>query len=234
MKIRASQIGRIMSEPRSKSEVLSQTAKSYIEELVLEDVYGIRKDFTSRYTDKGNMVEDESIQLAADVLDLEFIVKNEEYFENDFIKGTPDVITSKFVLDVKSSYSANTFPFFQSEIPNKDYLYQLQGYMWLTGVDNAILAYCLTNTPDVILNDEVRRLIWKLDTDPQFADMDSLEKESYAWEEVLAVHNIDRIEKKNRVKAFLIEKDEAVIEKIKEKVYICREYYNQLVNNLNK
>lgn len=234
MKIRASQIGRIMSEPRSKSEVLSQTAKSYIEELVLEDVYGIRKDFTSRYTDKGNMVEEESIQLAADVLDLEFIVKNEEYFENDFIKGTPDVITSKFVLDVKSSYSANTFPFFQSEIPNKEYMYQLQGYMWLTGVDNAILAYCLTNTPDVILNDEVRRLIWKLDTDPKFKDMDELEKESYAWEEVLAVHNIDRIEKKNRVKAFLIEKDEAIIEKIKEKVYLCREYYNQLVNNLNK
>lgn len=232
MKIRASQIGRIMSEPRSKSEVLSQTAKSYIEELVLEDVYGIRKDFTSRYTDKGNMVEEESIQLAADVLDLEFIVKNEEYFENEFIKGTPDVITSKFVLDVKSSYSANTFPFFQSEIPNKEYMYQLQGYMWLTGVDNAILAYCLVNTPDVILNDEVRRLIWKLDTYPQFADMDSLEKESYAWEEVLAVHNIDRIEKKNRVKAFLIEKDEAIIEKIKEKVYICREYYNELKSKL--
>jgi len=232
MKIRCSALGKILTEPRSKSEVLSQTAKSYIEELVLEDVYGIRKDFTSRYTDKGNMVEDESIQLAADVLDLEFIVKNEEYFENEFIKGTPDVVTSKFVLDVKSSYSANTFPFFQSEIPNKDYLYQLQGYMWLTGVDNAILAYCLTNTPDVILNDEVRRLIWKLDTDPQFTDMDSLEKESYAWEEVLAVHNIDRIEKKNRVKAFLIEKDEAIIEKIKEKVYICREYYNELKSKL--
>ena len=64
--------------------------------------------------------------------------------------------------------------------------------------------------------------------------MDETERESYAWEEVLSIHNVDRIEKKNRVKAFLVEKDEAIIEKIKEKVYLCREYYNQLVTNLNK
>ena len=39
LKIRASQIGRIMTASRSKSEVLSQTAKSYIQELALENLY---------------------------------------------------------------------------------------------------------------------------------------------------------------------------------------------------
>ena len=45
MKIRASQIGRIMSSPRSKSEKLSQTTKSYILELAIEHKYGIVKEF---------------------------------------------------------------------------------------------------------------------------------------------------------------------------------------------
>jgi len=57
MKIRCSAIGKIMTNPRSKSEVLSQTTKSYIQELALEHLYGIKKDFNSRYTDKGNEVE---------------------------------------------------------------------------------------------------------------------------------------------------------------------------------
>ncbi len=67
-----------------------QGALSYA---LLEEKYGIRKEFSSRYTDKGNAVEDLSISLVNDVLDVKFIYKNEEYFENDYIKGTPDVNT---------------------------------------------------------------------------------------------------------------------------------------------
>jgi hypothetical protein len=48
MKIRASQIGKLMATPRSKGESLSQTAKTYIQELVLEHKYGIRKEFWSQ------------------------------------------------------------------------------------------------------------------------------------------------------------------------------------------
>jgi len=112
LKIRCSAIGKIMATPRSKSELLSQTAKTYIHELVLQEKYGIRKEFSSRYTDKGNAVEDLSISLVNDVLDVNFIYKNEQYFENDWIKGTPDVNTEDVLLDVKSSWDATTFPFF--------------------------------------------------------------------------------------------------------------------------
>ena len=55
LKIRCSAIGKIMATPRSKTEFLSQTAKSYIHELVIQEKYGIRKEFSSRYTDKGKV-----------------------------------------------------------------------------------------------------------------------------------------------------------------------------------
>jgi predicted phage-related endonuclease len=161
LKIRCSAIGKIMTNARSKSEVLSKTCKSYLEELALEEVYGIRKEFSSRYTDKGNEVERESIDLAQDVLDMGFMYKNTEFYENDFLTGTPDVNTDTCLLDVKSSYDASTFPFFAEEIPNKDYMYQLQGYMALTGKRKSILAYCLVNTPYDIVEDEIRRAHWK-------------------------------------------------------------------------
>ncbi len=102
MKIRASQIGKIMATPREKGESLSKTAKTYIQELVLEHKYGIKKEFWSRYTDKGNEVEEEAISFVNDVLDLGFIYKNEERFENDFITGVPDVNTNEILLDVNT------------------------------------------------------------------------------------------------------------------------------------
>jgi hypothetical protein len=93
-----------------------------------------KKEFSSRYTDKGLQCEDEAISLVNDVLGLGFIFKNEEHFNNDWITGTPDVNTNEILLDIKCSYEAHTFPFFETEIPNKDYFFQLQGYMWLNRI----------------------------------------------------------------------------------------------------
>lgn len=223
LKIRCSAIGRIMASPRSKSELLSQTAKTYIHELVLENKYGIRKEFSSRYTDKGNAVEDESISLVNDVLELNFIYKNEEYFENDFITGTPDVNTEDVLLDVKSSWDATTFPFFEAEIPNKDYFYQLQGYLWLTNKTEALLCYCLVDTPIEMVEDEIRRAHWKLH---------KLDEDMDLREEVESKHQFSHIPKNRRVKVFKVEKDEQVIEQIKSKIEDCRLYYNALMEML--
>jgi len=42
-----------MTEPKSKSEVLSQGAKTYIKSLAKEFVYGFNEVVTSKYMDKG-------------------------------------------------------------------------------------------------------------------------------------------------------------------------------------
>ena len=220
MKIRCSAIGKIMTAPRSKSEVLSQTAKSYIEELAKEHLFGIKKVFKSRYTDKGNEVEEQAIELTEDVLGFEFLTKNEKYFENDYIKGTPDVITTSLIIDVKSSWSGETFPFFESELPNKDYYYQVMGYMWLTGKKDALISYCLINTPEEIVNDEIRRTAWgKYEIEPSEETI----------REVMAVHNFNHIPKDRRVKAFHVEYNEGVINEMKTRIEECRKYFNTLI-----
>ena len=220
MKIRCSALGRLMTAPRTKTETLSKTAKSYIQELVLEEKFGIKKEFSSRYTDKGLQCEDEAISLVNDVLGLGFIFKNEEHYSNDFITGTPDVNTNEILLDVKCSYEASTFPFFETEISTPAYFYQLQGYLWLTGKNEALLCYCLVNTPIEIVEDEIRREHWKhfkIDEDAEIRDF--VEKK----------HNFDQIPDNRKVKVFTIERDETVIWAIQNKVEEARIYYNNLI-----
>lgn len=220
IKIRCSALGKIMTAPRSKSEVLSQTAKTYIEELAKEHLFGIKKVFKSRYTDKGNEVEEKAIELTEEVLGFEFLTKNEDYFENDYIKGTPDIITHSLVIDVKSSWSGDTFPFFETELPNKDYYYQVMGYMWLTGKKNALISYCLINTPEEIVNDEIRRTAWgKYEIEPSEETI----------RDVQSVHNFNHIPKDRRVKAFHVEFNEGVINEMKTRIDECRKYFNTLI-----
>ena len=222
-KIRCSAIGKIMTSPRTKGELLSQTAKTYIEEQVLRAKYGVIKTFSSRYTDKGNLVEDEAIEMASNGLEIGFLYKNHEHFENEWLTGTPDVNTNDILLDVKSSWDATTFPFFATEIPTKDYWYQLQGYLELTGKTDALLVYCLVNTPIQMVEDEIRRAHWAA----------QLLEENYDLRaEVLKRHNFDHIPLNRRVKVFKVEKDEQVVNEIKERVELCREYYETLYNFL--
>jgi hypothetical protein len=210
-----------MTNSRSKSEVLSKTCKTYLQELAIEEMYGIKKEFSSRYTDKGIEVERESIDLVQEVSDFGFMYKNEEFFENDFLTGTPDVNTDNILLDVKSSYDASTFPFFAEDIPNKDYYYQLQGYMALCNKRKSVLAYCLVNTPYQIVEDEVRRAHWKEHLIDESEELRA---------DVEARHNFDHIPPEKRIKTFEVRYDKDVVKAIYDRVKECREYYKTLIN----
>ena len=153
-KMRASASGKLAVSPRSKSEALSKTTKSYIQEWLAGEIYGVRKQIKSKYLDKGNRVEDAAIDYAADALGWLFAIKNEQYFEDEYFCGTPDVILEDTIIDIKSSWDCFTFPLFDEEIPNKDYFYQLQVYMHLTGKRKAQLCYVLMNTPEDLTFDE--------------------------------------------------------------------------------
>jgi len=220
---RCSSLGKLMTDPRTKSETLSETAKSYIQDLFKERELGIYKEFSSRYTDKGLEMEDEAIQFASEVLNWDFVVKNETRFNNEWITGEPDINTDSLLADIKCSWNGSTFPLFDETLKNKEYYYQLQGYLMLTGHDTSELVYCLMNTPLQIVEDEIRRQHWKLNL---------IEEDLEVRDAVQKMHNFDHIPNELRVKRFIVQKDEAAQQKIKERVEVAREYYQQLKNRL--
>jgi len=144
-KLRASAAGTLV--PNGKGSLISVGGKTYLKEWVISQLYGIEKQIKSKYIDKGVMLEDQAIDFTVKMLDIEFALKNETRFENDYFTGEPDMILDDRIIDIKNSWDCFTFPLFETEIPNSDYFYQLQVYMHLTGKRKATLVYVLLDTP---------------------------------------------------------------------------------------
>jgi len=151
-KIRASGAGQIMTSPRAKKDKesgkLSKTSETFVQNWLKESIYGHRKEFSSKQTEKGINLEDEGIDSAISWLDLPFVLKNEKSFEDEYFTGTPDLILEDEVLDIKLSWDAFTFPLFETELPTKDYFYQMQVYLHFTRKKKGRVVYVLLNTPE--------------------------------------------------------------------------------------
>ena len=228
-KERSSQTGKIMTNSRTKGEVLGETAKTRIKEKLLQDLFNIKKEFWSKETDKGNEQEGESIKLFSKVSGSFGLVKNLEHFENEFFTGTPDVITKDYVIDIKTSWSASTFPFFETEIPTKDYFYQLQAYMDLTGKSKALLVYCLTDASEDQIQDEIRRQGWKDKLiDPTDEQIEALENK------VRGQMTFSQVPDQLRVKVFEIDLCNTTLEAMRERVQVAGNYYLKLKKELEK
>lgn len=180
---RCSSLGKIMTEPREKDKrergVLSTTCTSYLDEFADEVEWGTSNDKVSRYITKGLEVEPDSITLYSlfkqSQGEIFFTTNVKERLNNEFITGLPDCIVKDKVLDVKSSWDSNTFRKAKNKI-NKLYYWQLQGYMALTGLKKATLAYCLIDTPEPLIQDEIKRAAWKSgtidDSNPAFQEIE--------------------------------------------------------------
>mgnify|MGYP003627057844 CR=1 FL=1 len=229
--VRPSQLGGLMSKGRGKD--FGDTAMKMIQESALFHKYGIEpKQITSKQMEKGTLNEREGMQLAKDVFgwDIDIDAPKVRLF-NDFMTGEPD-INQSILGDIKCSYSAHTFPWLDTDVKNKAYTYQMQSYLWLTNHQQCELVYCLTNTPDHIIQDEIQRKVYQLLKQPRFLAMDMDESFSVAETEAeKQVHNdsiFDKIPKEKRVKRFIIERDETIIWEIQERITKAREIFDQV------
>jgi hypothetical protein len=126
---RCSANGKLMTEPRTKSEILSETTKKYLIEVFIYYKYQREKDIFNKYIDKGLRVEEDSITLYSEYKN-RFYKKNENRFSNEYIAGTPDIILDNEVIDIKSSYDIFTFYDSKTGGLNKNYYWQLQGHIY--------------------------------------------------------------------------------------------------------
>jgi hypothetical protein len=205
-------------EKRDARPSLSQTTRTYLEQLHKEEVFGKREDIRSKYLDKGIQVEEHSISLYSDLTDTLFI-KNKERRNNHFITGEPDNTQGK-IRDIKSSWSLSTFPMHDDRLTNLDYYWQLQGYMELFDKEASELIYCLVDTPEELINDELRRTGWKAGFTADIPD--DLEAE------IRSNMTFSDIPAPLRVKVFKVERDRLAMRQLEEQVIRCRTYLNNL------
>ena len=210
---RCSSLHKLIGDGRSKAAVISDTAKSAIRDIVKEDLYGFRSFTGNQYTQKGNLLEDLAIDMSGKMR-LRNYQKHVGRVENELITGECDVLDlkNKLIIDTKCTWDIGTHPFFADEAMEKvkkaGYDVQMQAYMWLYGCDVANIDFWLFPCPPELLNG------WD--------DIDQL------------VHLVEKIDIRERKTTVVIERDEAIIQKIKDKVPHCQEYYAKLFAERSK
>ena len=210
---RCSSLHKLIGDGRSKAAVISDTAKSAIRDIVKEDLYGFRSFTGNQYTQKGNLLEDLAIEMSGKMR-LRNYQKHVGRVENELITGECDVLDlkNKLIIDTKCTWDIGTHPFFADEAMEKvkkaGYDVQMQAYMWLYGCDVANIDFWLFPCPPELLNG------WD--------DIDQL------------VHLVEKIDIRERKTTVVIERDAAIIQKIKDKVPHCQEYYAKLFAERSK
>lgn len=197
----------IMGTSRSKTEALSETAKTELRNLFRLNYFSYNSFEGNKHTRKGNDLEDQAINAISLKMALS-LKKNTERRENDCISGECDIYvpSRNLIIDAKCSWSIGTHPFFSDEAAQKvkksGYDIQVQGYMWLWDCDQAHIDFVLLPTPEELLS---------------FGD-DSFQH----------VDLVNRIPLNKRITTVVVRRDEKVIEKIKQQVDLVREYYQLL------
>jgi len=195
-------------------------AKTYCRTWLKEKLYDRRKGFSSKYTDKGNVVEDHSVIFLNEYY-LADMSKNEEFFQDAEIQGTPDLLPDEeSVWDIKNSWEPDTFPLFDTA-PDKKYWWQLQCYMALTGRTKARLVYTLMDAPADLIADEARRASYK----------SNLSQEEL-FEYYTAQMTYKDVDTELRIKTFDFDIDLKAIKQIRERVALCREYIKTLIEGM--
>jgi len=215
-KFHPSSLKLLMTNSRSKSDPLSETAKGCLHEIYIEEVFGRRKTISSAAMKKGTAVETDSLELLQAVTgDVYF--KNQKTLENEYLIGTPDVIDKKNnkIVDIKSSWDIWTYSRVNQNSALKDYAWQLKGYMWLTETRSAQLVYALVNTPEFIIEDQLYKMSFTL---PPETDTEQF-RPNFIF---------DDIPNEVKIKRFEVAYFEEEMSELRSRLDQCREYLSTL------
>ena len=213
IKFRCSSLSDIMTNGRSKTETLGETAKSQCLKTFLAYKYGYYEEIHTDAMMKGKLLESEAISLLS-VYKGTYLKKNKERRSNDYITGECD-LTSKngIISDIKISENIRTF--FDVEDVSKNYFCQGQGYMNLWELPNYELTYVLLPDTEEMIERKISRLSFHLVGD----DFERAQKQ--------LIHNNDIIKNmpiEDRIKIFKFDYDPEFMNQVFERVEVCREY----------
>jgi hypothetical protein len=226
IKFRASSWGNLLTDPVTKSAKeageLSITCQKELIKIYNQEVYGRKRDITTKHMDKGIQCEAESINLFS-IVEGVIYFKNQCPLENEWFTGHPDIgdnediRKSTEVNDIKTSWDLDTFMPKLIEEPDKSYIAQLNVYFDLTGAQGGNIVYCLVSAPQNILEQEKRSLLFKMNVATEYAP--EYIKSANELEKLMIFEDIDYRE---RVIKIPVARNDELIQKMKDKVPILR------------
>lgn len=186
-------------------ETLSVGAKTYLKKYAREFLFSYSPDFSSPPMRKGNMCEQDSIDLYNKVF-LTRHTKNTERRQNEFLTGECDIYEpAKRTKDIKTSWSLETFPILSEDCHNPLYEWQGRAYglLW-PDVEGHEVAFCMVSTPEELIRYEQ-----------------------------MAIHEVAHHHPAKRVTTIYYPRDEALDRKLEAKCRAAQKYLAQIVDQFN-
>jgi hypothetical protein len=146
---------------------LGDTGKKRAMKTFIEMTTGRTHEIKSKYLDKGNLNEQEAINMVNRVLS-ENLIKNTERFWNDNLTGECDSKNFSKISDIKNSW--DIFTFYESKVNfEPKYEWQGRGYMEGYNIDEFWLIFCLTDAPYTLVEKELK---YMMDDDGNIRDVE--------------------------------------------------------------
>jgi len=224
-KFRASQISKIMVTAKG-GEVLSVGAKTYLNEIYEDSIFGEAPEVDTIEMQKGNLLESDAIRLLSKARN-NFYQKHPEdkKLENEYIQGHPDIldVSDQEVIDIKIPFRVRKWFRYTEKDALDNYYWQLLSYMWMAGYQKATIAVCAMPTPDDLIQRDAQKEGFSYK-----ANELSPEKFEEEYQKFLNLHNFAVIQEKDRIKFFNVPYNQEDIDRIISKVESAREYLMQL------
>lgn len=221
---------------RDQPPALSDTCTTYLLEVYAWEKYGKRptsSDKIVRYMQKGKLVEEESITLLSlhDRIPYE---KNTERVSNDFIIGEHDILTPDHqkVIDIKSKWDYIMFLAVIGKPLPAVYKWQTKGYMDILRCPYGEVANCLVNTPESIVNDELKRLFYRMNVATEEAP-----EYKEAANQLINNMTFDNIPMEQRIYKVPVERTDEEMIPVYERVKLCRTWlweFDEMYMKINK
>lgn len=216
---------------------LSEGGKTYVQDQWLWNEKGFKRRIKSKYLDKGIYQESETKRLFTEI-DGIYYAKNTERISKNNISGECDTKNKikglGFVVDdYKSTWDSKTFM-----DAGWDTLKEWQGraYMFLYDADVFRLRYGLVDAPSWMVKREQERL-WRefysdtMSPEEQHELEQLIEPMQEQIERNLVYSNSKRYTKEERVKEYILHRDDEKFKELTEKVKIGLDYYKTLSLN---
>ena len=209
-------------DKQAKKE-LPSGLKTHCEKWLKQKLYARKKEFSSKFTERGIFSEAEALEFVSSELGI-LLTKNDEYFENDFFKGIPDVLPpTNYGIDLKCPWDCFTFPLFDKSIPDPSHFWQGQTYLDLFPEKEFWrFSYVLIDTPMHIIKGEANSWCRK----------NGEELTPEIMEQFVERFTYDGIDNRLRYRSFDVYRDEEAIKLLRSRVLVCREYIEQLVDEM--
>jgi len=220
---------------REANPELPEGAKTHCKKWLKSYLFKRREELKNKYVNKGNEGEEDGFTLMALQLKLGMVYKNTERKRNDFAEGECDLNHNRVIFDNKCSWSLDTFPMFETEIPDPKYWWQLQNYSTLWDADKLCLCYTLINSSYEAVEQAIK---WVESPNEKYKIAERMVYTQFEFD-VLKDHffsTSDRntfieIPEEKRIKAFYFDIDKDAQKTIKVRSEMCREYiYSLLIN----